>query len=200
MPALHGALGFSLHTGWAASVVVIRDGAKIEAIFRRRLELLPADGAIPRFVYHRAAELGLDEAAGFVASAETAIRGAAQQAIRQMLDSIKLKILTAGIPANSKALPKDLSKILASHAMIHAAEGLLFEKAVTEGCRDNGIAAVCVRPREVWPQAAASCGMDEKRLRGIVDAIGKTIGPPWTADQKLATAAGLVALQAIPTS
>jgi hypothetical protein len=200
MSVLHGALGFSLHTGWAASVVVIRDGAKIEAIFRRRLELLPPDNAIPRFVYHRAAELDLDEAAALLASAETAIHEATQRAIGEMLGSIKLKIRAAGIPENSKALPNELFKILASHAMIHSAEGRLFQKAVTEGCRANGIAALCIRPREVWPQAAALCRIDETRLRSIVEAIGKTIGPPWTADQKLATAAGLVALEATPTS
>jgi hypothetical protein len=194
MSDLEGALGFSLHTGWAAAVVVIRDGAKIEAIFRRRLELLPAETAIPRFVYHSAAELSLEEAAGLVESARAAVRNMARQAIQETLNSVKLKIRAAGIPGGSTPVPSDLSKILGSHALIHAAEGYLFQQAVLDGCRSCGISGVSLRTREVWPKAAALCGMDEKRLRSTVDSIGKTIGPPWTADQKIATASGLIAL------
>jgi hypothetical protein len=194
MSGLEGAIGFSLHTGWAASVVVIRDGPKIEAIFRRRLELLPAETAIPRFVYHHAAELSLEEGTALVESARAAVRDTATQAIRETLNSVKLKIRAAGIPGGSTPLPSDLSKILGSHALIHAAEGHLFQQAVLDGCRSCGILGVSLRVREVWPKAAALCGIDEKRLRNTVDAIGKTIGPPWTADQKIATASGLVAL------
>jgi hypothetical protein len=175
-------------------VVVIRDGPRIEAIFRRRLELLPTGTIIPRFVYHRAAELSIEEAAVLVGSAEEAVRKAAQQTILETLASIKLKIRAAGIPGGSTPLPSDLSKILGSHALIHAAEGHLFQQAVLDGCRSCGICGVSVRTRELWPKAAALCGIDEKRLRGTIDAIGKTIGPPWAADQKIAAAAGLVAL------
>lgn len=192
MSDLQGALGFSLHTGWAAAVAVIRDGDKIEAVFRRRLQLMPADDS--RFVYHRAAELSFEEAAALVESAHTVVRDNARRVIREMRDSIKLKIRAAGIPMSAKALPNDLSKILASHALIHAAEGRLFQDAVVNGCSAARIAPVCFGPREVWQKASLLCGMDEKRLRAIVAGIGKIISPPWTADQKIATVAGLVAL------
>jgi hypothetical protein len=192
MSGLQGALGFSLHTGWAAAVAVIRDGDKIEAVFRRQLELMPANDS--RFVYHRAAELSFEEAAALVESAQTSVRDTAQRVIREMLDSIKLRIRSAGIPVSAKALPNDLSKILASHALIHAAEGRLFQDAVVRGCGGAGLAAVCIDTREIWPKASRLCRVDEKSIRAAIEGIGKTIGPPWTADQKIATAAGLVAL------
>jgi hypothetical protein len=34
--------------------------------------------------------------------------------------------------------------------------------------------------------------MTQARLQARVAALGKALGPPWTADQKLATAAALV--------
>jgi hypothetical protein len=201
MPDLQGALGFSLHTGWAAVVAIIRGGDGIEAVFRRRMDLMPVPNSDSRFVYHRAAEVSLEEAAVLVQEARAVIREAARRAIREMLASAKLEIRAAGVPAAMKTQPKDLSKILASHALIHAAEGQLFRDAVLEGCRSNGVAAVCMGTRELWPKAAEVSGIEEVRLRGIVDAMGKTIGPPWTADQKIATAAGLVALMRLnPTS
>jgi hypothetical protein len=203
---MNGALGFSLHTGWAAAVVVIRDGRKIEVVSRRRLELLPSETAIPRFVYHRAAEVcaetGLDEAAALVESARAVAGRTAQQAIQELLHSIRAEIRVAGIPSsgpkaddrNRSSAP--LAKILASHAMIHAAEGRLFQQAVFAGCQSCGVTPVVIHNRDVWPKAAELCGMNEKQLRQTVDAIGKEIGPPWTVDQKLATAAALTAAAA----
>jgi hypothetical protein len=191
---MNAALGFSLHTGWAAALVVIRDGRKIEAIGRRRLELLPQGTAIPRFIYHRAAELPIDEASALVESAGALARSTATEAIQEMLSSVHVIIRAAGIPRSSATPPNDLFKILGVHSLIHAAEGQLFCQAVIEGCESCGVGAVTIRNREVWPKAAALCGMAEKRLHETIDAIGKEIGPPWSADQKLATAAGLVAL------
>jgi hypothetical protein len=56
MPTL-AALGCKLHTGWAMLVAVAGDPGGIEVLLRRRIDLLPPDNSIPRFVYHQAAEM-----------------------------------------------------------------------------------------------------------------------------------------------
>ena len=195
------AVGFSLHTGWAAAVVVIRDGRKIEVVSRRRLELLPSKGEIPPFVYHSAAEIrtesSLDEATTFVESVRAIVSQTARKAIEELLQAIRVEVRATGIPSSAgqadqgRSIP--LEKILASHALIHAAEGRLFRQAVVDACESCGVPAVLINTRDIWRQAAEAFGISEKQLRQEVDAIGKQIGPPWTADQKLATAAGLTA-------
>ncbi len=169
MPPVPAALGFSLHTGWAAAVVVTGDPRKVEVILRLRLELLPSGGC-------REAHRTVQEA--FEASS-----------------SAGRKIVAAGIPTGSTKLPGDLSKILAAHALIHAAEGHLFSQAIVAACQSCGVHPVTVRLRDIWGKAAAACEMEEKELRGAVDNIRKTVGPPWSRDQKIATVAALLALR-----
>ena len=78
MGSLHAALGLKLHTGWAALVVVAGRPGDIQVLLRQRLELLPADGSIPRFVYHQAAEMKLPQATQLVKSARKAAEDAAR--------------------------------------------------------------------------------------------------------------------------
>jgi len=198
MPPVPAALGFSLHTGWAAAVVVTGDPRKVEVILRLRLELLPSGGSIPRFVYHTAAEMPLPEAAALVKSAERIVSQEAHRTIEEALEasfSAGRKIVAAGIPAGSTKLPGDLSKILAAHTLIHAAEGHLFSQAIVAACQRCGVHPVTMRLRDIWGKAAAACEMEEKELRDAVDSIRKAVGPPWSADQKIATIAALLALR-----
>src|SRR5215471_13905379 len=162
---MNAALGFSLHTGWAAAVVVILEGGNFEVVTRRRLELLPPETSVQRFVYHRAAEIctesSLDEAAAFVESARAIVSQTARRTIQELLQSIRVEIPVGGIPSpghkkdDGTSVP--LAKILASHALIHAAEGRLFQQAVMEACQSCGVAPVVIHIRDVWRQAAETC-------------------------------------------
>ena len=198
-PTSEAALGFSLHTGWAAAIAVTDDGDGIDVVLRRRLELLPSAASLPRFVYHRAAELDLAEAEKLIQSALAAARAAARNAIEEALHATSAggwKIRVAGIPTGSTAVPNELPRILAAHTLIHAAEGQLFQDALAEACETCGLRHFSVRQRDLWTKAAEASGMDEKRLRANIDGLRKTAGPPWSADQKIATAAALFALRA----
>ena len=197
MAALQAALGFRLHTGWAAVVAAAARPNQIEILTRRRIELLPADGSIPRFVYHEAAELEAKESAALIKRATAGSRQAARAAVTEIIEWLKrmdIAVGEAGIPGGSTVVPQSLAKILGSHPLIHAAEGALFHSAVTGACEAAGLKAVTVREREVLSRAAAARGIAEPRFRRSLDDLRKTIGPPWTADQKIAAAAALLAL------
>jgi len=201
MPVLRAALGFRLHTGWAAVVAVAGRAGKIEVLLRRRLELLPADGSIPRFVYHTAAELDAAEAAALVKRATTGAHKTARTAVKEIVEALRgldVSLEAAGIPTGSTKVPAELARILASHPMIHSAEGALFQQAVAGACEHCGLAIVTVREREALTRAAEACRSDAARFRETLDGLRKTVGPPWGADQKTATAAALVALNSVP--
>jgi hypothetical protein len=81
--------------------------------------------------------------------------------------------------------------------MIHTAEGVLFQRAVTSACQVCGLAVISVREREVWPDAAASWRLKEEEMRQQVDSLRKSVGAPWGTDQKTAAAFALLALREV---
>jgi hypothetical protein len=192
------ALGFKLHTGWAAVVAVAGVAGKFEVLLRRRIELLPPGGSVPRFVYHRAAELPPSEAADLVHRAEAASQETALIAVKAVLEDLRplVHVVKAvGVPCGSRSVPADLSAVLRSHPMIHTAEGALFQRAISSACRECGLAVVPVREREAWLKAASAWSLNEAELRKQVDGLRKSVGAPWGADQKAATAFALLALR-----
>jgi hypothetical protein len=192
------ALGFRLHTGWAALVVVAGAPGKFEVLLRRRIELLPPGDAIPRFVFHHAAELPAAQAVELIERAENASREAAQIAVKDALDQLKSldrKVKSAGFACGLRPIPKELAAVLRSHPMIHSAEGALFQRAIASACESSGLESIAAREREVWTKAATTWGLTEASLRKQVDGLRKSVGAPWGTDQKTALAFALLALR-----
>jgi hypothetical protein len=79
--------------------------------------------------------------------------------------------------------------------MIHTAEGALFQRAISSACRECGLAVVPVREREAWLKAAGAWSLKEAELRKQVDGLRKSVGAPWGADQKAASAFAMLALR-----
>jgi hypothetical protein len=201
MAVLRAALGFRMHTGWAALVAAARLPGKFEVLLRRRIELLPDDGSIPRFVYHTAAEMDRTESAALVKRAVAGSQKAARTALNEIVESLRrseVAVESAGIPTGSTKLPPELAAILGSHPLIHAAEGALFQQAVSRACESCGLRVVTVRERDVFAQAAGACGSEVTHFRESLNELRAAVGPPWGADQKTAAAAALLALRSRP--
>lgn len=196
--AAPAALGVSLHTGWAVLVAVAGVPGKLEVLLRRRVELLPPGGIIPRFVFHRAAELSSPEAAKLVQRAEAASRELAAIALNEVLEHLRSldKVVCAmGIAAGSRPVPVDLADVLRSHPMIHTAEGALFRQSIAAACEGGGLAVISVHSREMWVKTAESWKVTEAALRKQIDGLRKSEGAPWGSDEKTATAFALLALK-----
>lgn len=181
-------IGFRLHTGWAMMVAVSADGKGLRVLHRCRVELLPP--GLGRFVYHEAAELPLPDAQKLIESVRRAAEETAKRAMRTAIAN--LKVTVACIATGSASVPDDLVAVFRSHARIHAAEGALYAGAIVSACNHFGIPLIRVRERDVWNRASVSVGMSEAALKSAIEAVRKALGPPWTADHKIATAAALV--------
>jgi hypothetical protein len=95
--------------------------------------------------------------------------------------------------ASGRALPP-LANILSSHALIHTAEGEFFREAIWKACKSLDLAVSGFRERDLGEAMAAEFGKAApKILRQVTDA-GRSIGPPWTTDQKTAAIAALLVL------
>ena len=97
--------------------------------------------------------------------------------------------------ASGRTLPS-LEKILASHPLIHTAEGEFFRHAVSQACEDLQIPVTAIRQRELEERAKSAFG-SASRIQGTIASLGKTIGPPWTKDHKTAALAAALILASV---
>jgi len=189
---IEAAIGLRAHTGWAALVVIGR--APSALIDRRRLELLPP--GVPDQLYHAAAERELEAAAELVAKTAAAVDAFVERALRKIVDEQRARarnIVACGMIGTPRESPA-LSEILASHARVHAAEGDLFRNALAAAARAAGIPLIGVSEKDAASETAHALHITPASLERRITEIGHLAGPPWRADQKLASMAAMLAL------
>jgi len=79
-----------------------------------------------------------------------------------------------------------LQSILASHALIHTADGEHFRSALVAAAERLGLNVSRLPIRDVEAQAQAALGLPPTRLQDAVADLGRPLGAPWGADQKKA--------------
>src|SRR2546427_1219177 len=181
----HAALGFRAHSGWAALVVVAAPSRSPAVIVRRRIELV--DLGIPRQPYHAAQKLDLKEAEEVVRRCTETARLLARRAFREVIDDLRRKghdVVGCGILLGSGRPATTLAATLASHALIHTAEGELFRDALSHASERCDLRVTGVPERELYARGTAQLGLAVDKLRSRVTELGRPIGPPWTQDEK----------------
>lgn len=194
------AVGFRVHSGWAAMVVVcVEKGAPL-VLDRKRAHLVKTFSYTFRQPYHTAEKMPLADARKFIAQVQTEARELAHRLIQGMqsdLEKLKIK-LTGGslLLASGRPLP-DLEKILASHALIHTADGELFREAIVHGCARCGLKTECIKERELLENAGRAMHLKPAELMRKVTELGKPLGSPWSQDEKFASLAAWIALRRV---
>jgi hypothetical protein len=105
-----------------------------------------------------------------------------------------LRVVGAGILfASGRSLP-ELAAILRSHALIHTAEGEFFREVLVRASEDCLLPVTKVKEREIWDRGTVLFGLASADLQERIGALGRTVGPPWRQDEKLASLAAWIAL------
>lgn len=191
------ALGVRAHSGWAAYVVL---GGKIDApeiLKRGRMELCDASIKGSKQPFHEAEPLPFEEGSRFIARCSKATAALADKAIAQIQSEVTPLAACCILTASGRALP-ELRAILASHALIHAAEGEFYRDAVAGACTRSNIPAERLRERDIDAAAERLPGNEAARRQRLA-AFGKEVGTPWRQDEKLSALAAWLALAAKPT-
>ena len=153
---------------------------------RRRIVIADSELAGSKQPYHAAAQLPLAKGRALVEAAIESSRGLALEAFSEAMRPLVEKgheIAGCGIVTGSgRALP-GLESILASHALIHTAEGEMFREALAWAAAQCGLRVAGLREKAIEAGAL-------KKMASL----GKLLGPPWTQDQKFATLAALEVL------
>ncbi|HEV2299375.1 MAG TPA: hypothetical protein VGR72_12760 [Candidatus Acidoferrales bacterium] len=191
------ALGFRAHSGWAAVVAVALADHRPQILHRGRIELV--DRSVKGSVqpYHLARQMSLPDADKFLRRAADATNKMALEAMRAIIADLAAKnckaVACAVVLASGRPLPP-LEATLRSHAMVHTAEGELFRGAIAHAGEKCGLRVSGVKERELYERAAEVLDFSRAKLKSRVTEMGKSLGPPWTSDEKNATLVAWLAL------
>ena len=192
------ALGLRAHSGWAALVALAGPPAAPTVVDRRRIEL--ADAAIEgaKQPYHEAEGKKPKEAERIIARCIDSSRRLAREALWAVLVELRQRsheVLGCGLLlASGRALPGDVHAILASHALIHAAEGEMYRDVLVRASEHFSLRVTAVHERDLLARAAEATGRPAPELQRRVAEMGRSLGPPWRQDEKLATLAAWTVL------
>jgi hypothetical protein len=192
------ALGFSVHTGWAAMVAVSGPASAPAVIDRRRVDMIvKRDPQTLRFVYHAGREFELDEAKRLIRASEELSASRMKAALETVMAELGARacdVVTGSIIVSGRPLTASVAEILKSHSLVHTAEGAHFRSVVRGACEALRLRVVEIAAKELPSRAATSLGIAEASVAGRLDAVGRAAGRPWAKDHKDAFLAASIAL------
>jgi hypothetical protein len=183
------AIGAVVHSGWAATVVVGESQGSPRVLLRTRIMMLDEGNPSSKQPYHAAEALSLREAKQLIQALRVSAEqraSAAIEAIVQQVRQLDHQVTRLGIIDSSGRRGADLATILKSHALIHTADGDHFREALSTASRKAGVHTLRLQAQNLDSQAQQLLRRPIAELKSVVAGVGKTLGPPWTADQKTA--------------
>src|ERR1700738_4181209 len=184
------ALGFRVHSGWASAVVLSGPPDAPVVVDRRKIQLVKIFSYTYRQPYHTAEKMPRQDAIKFIGDVRSDAKRLALSSLRSLQATLAegdFKIVrSALLLASSRALPP-LERILASHALIHTADGELFRDSLRAACALCDFPVEGIREKELFATASKVLRVQPAALKRRVAGFGKSLGPPWSQDEKFAT-------------
>ena len=194
------AIGVSVHSGWGAVVAMVGQRGQEEVLLRRRMVIIDAKIAGSAQPYHYVVKKEIHTAETHLARCATVSGHLAIEALTRI--SVELQdrgfLLNSAAILLSSARPlPDLEEILASHALIHTAEGEFFRQAFRGAFEHLKIPVTGIRARDLNDCAVKTFGKDAPAIQKRIDGMGRSMGAPWTKDEKTAALAAANVLAGI---
>jgi hypothetical protein len=191
------AVGFRVHSGWSALVVVSLENGAPTVLRRERVHLVETFSYKFRQPYHTAEKFPLEKARAFIAGALSEAKRLATRALRSIQTDLGKQGYQfercALLLASGKTLPS-LDRILLSHALIHTADGELFREALRHSSAHCGMEITCIKDRELLDSGAQTLRTGREKLLRRLTELGSDFGSPWTQDEKYAALAAWLIL------
>ena len=188
------------HSGWAALVVLGARTGELQVVDRCRMELVEKDEASwAKQPYHAAERLNAGDARDLV---RRGIEAARRIAVREMQAAVNRTREAGHEVAACAVLVVDplpdwsVDEILAVHLRMHKAEGVLFRDALARAAMACSLRLLGIPEKQLDEHAERALATSVNGLRKTIASLGKSVGPPWGRDQKDASLAAMIALQA----
>jgi hypothetical protein len=178
-------VGFRVKSGWATAVLLVGPVSSPQVLCRRIVEL--SDPAVPETQQPYHAGMGLLEEDEATISSRTAIvQRVAALSVKATLDDFATaghRTLRAGLVVGSLTDPRSISN---PHIRAHALEGQLFRSVLARALEAHGLTCSVVLERDAYTKAATTLALSEDDVKRAVSALGRSLGGPWRAEEKLA--------------
>jgi len=180
----------------ARAIAVVLGGSSDSPRVLTKLEIRLADPKIPATgqPYHEVMDLPWEESQKAVRKSAAAIEAIARKALAQLIKELKsegFKVSGAGIVG---AKDRDLARIGNYHIRAHAAEGLLFRRVLDLAADANGLRRRTFPDREFDELVQTELGAEHAVLKRRLNELGRSLPPPWRADEKQAAIAAWLVL------
>jgi hypothetical protein len=185
----HAAVGFRVHSGWTAMVALAVTKGSPAILVRRRVNLVQMFTYEFRQPYHTAEKLPPPEARAFVVRVRSEARQLALRAMRELQTELRnqgYSLTGFGLLLSSGRPLPAFTKILAAHSLIHTADGELFREALLRAAARTGLKPMAIRERELADSASRALHRKPADLARRISDLGRSLGPPWSRDEKSA--------------
>jgi hypothetical protein len=189
-------VGVAEHGNSAVLVTLAPGGALLD---RRRVDLTTG---LPTHPYHHegswavgryltspwARPMALSDAVALVERVREAAALGARESLEALAASVPVPI--AGIALRVCApLPPTTEERIADARAATMADSIMYREALADAAAARGWSVHWYDAEHVFQEAAAAAGRDD--IDAYLQAMGKSVGPPWQAKHKLAAAAAL---------
>ena len=195
------AVGVAEHGNSAVLVTVAPGG---ELLDRRRIDLTRG---LPTHPYHHegswavgryrtspwARAISLPDAVALVERVRAAAAQGAREGLEALVAAVPLPIARIAI-RECPDLPPTTEERIRDTRAANVADSVMYRLALAAAAEARGWSVVWYDRARVFQDAAAA--LSGKDLDAYLHAMGRAIGPPWQARQKLAAAAALAASRA----
>lgn len=192
-------IGLRAKTGRA--IVVILRGPLDSPQVLMRTEARLVDPAYPETSqpYHEVMDLPWAEAQAAVRKFASRIERVATRELASLIREARSKGLVVCSVGIAGAGDRNLEKIGSTHIRAHAAEGVLFRKALEAAASANGLPHSRFDERSLEATAELELSLPIARIKAQLAEMGRSAGSPWRADEKAAATAAWLALAGAQT-
>jgi len=195
---MRAAVGMRVHSGWAALVVMGGTSRTPVVLARRRIVIFDATIPGSKQPFHAAEGMELKKAEAHIARCKSSTRKMSREEFGALITEMRAQgheLMGCGLLLASGRPVGTLPAALASHAMLHTAEGQFYRDALREASEHFAVPVMGVREKELFAIATETLRWSENEIRRRVGEMGKAIGPPWSQDEKLAAVVGWMVLK-----
>jgi hypothetical protein len=154
--------------------------ASPEVTERRHIEIAALEIPGSKQPYHAAEKLGLKEAEQFLRRCQESSGSLAEKAIGDCIYDMngkRQKAACCGILLGSGRPSGTLAAVLASHALIHTAEGEFFRNVISDACGHHGLQVIGVKEKELLARFEDQLHLSQQALDQHLSSTGRTLVP-----------------------
>lgn len=193
---IHATVGFRVKSGRAIAVLLAGPVPPPQALDRRVVDL--SDPAIPetRQPYHAGMGM-LEEDRSEVARRTKVVQRVTTKSVTDLLKHYHgtgYHIHGAGLIIGSQIDPASITN---PHIRAHALEGKLFRTVLEKALHSHELSCLVVVERNAYAKAMTVLARTEEELKRTLTDLGRTLGGPWRADEKMAALVAWMTLRGI---